>query len=714
MKSLLLIILLSLSSVSFARLSLTTSGGVSLGVYEAGFLYYSMYQEKISPRRRDGNLIVTGASAGAINSFITAIERCSELPDDPSESLFWRSWIPLNFDKFFIKEGSKTNSFLQRDSFSDIFDILEDRWNSGLKKNCVSTLGMTITRKKPYELSGSPKLKYTRVQEQIVIKIIGNGKGEEPSVQNVFLKGRGSQLFLPFNLNEKSNFSLIKQSLLASSSFPIAFEPMLLDYCMVNNTKNKRCNKENIKSDLFLDGGIFNNAPLDLAYAIAKNEGDELNTQYIYFDPSIKNYPLAVDDDFSNIAPGIAQDFFKFVQNFVTSSRGGQISNFLRNHPHVDDQLYVLKSTMPLASEPLYGFFGFFEEDFRVFDFYMGMLDSKRANIKKYQPKSPSEINKLNTHLKILECLDAVFNNHHSTISYCSRIQFSQFENFRVLFQVSIESLFNNCVNIKSNKIVENHICKIAQTGQGPEVFDKNWDRNWKKLNDESQISYIMRRLGHYGFVFKDLNVKDRGADIGLVKVKEKITKAVQYASKGQPSDHKILMNQLASPFMNYLFYSPKQKNNYFLLGNNSLNFGSSSVVSSSTLSALYWRYGYGVMVTGTDFIYRAEVKDVGFVPYIGVYGEPLNFSTPLFQYRFGLRAGYQFSTNESFKIGTCNINSRATNDFSKCSEFVFSGVFSLSIFETIRAEAVFSTLPLNRGEKKRPTYLSVMAGLEF
>ncbi|PIK13795.1 patatin-like phospholipase family protein [Halobacteriovorax sp. JY17] len=714
MKNVFCFLLLTFSISSMARLSLTTSGGVSLGVYEAGFLYYSMYLEKNLPKRRDENLIITGASAGAINSFITAIERCSDLPDLPQKSLFWKSWIPLNFDKFFIKRGSGANSLLQRNSLEDLFDNVEDRWKSGLKKGCSSTLGMTITRKTPYELKENSKLKYTRVQEYLVFKMTGRGEGKSPLVENVYLKETGSQMFLPFNLDGFDNFSLIKNALLASSSFPIAFEPMSLNYCMVHNPQITTCLKEAIEKDLFLDGGIFNNAPLDLAYSIAKNDSVEKDTTFIYFDPSIKDYPIRSEDDFSNIDPGIIQDFFKFIQNFITSSRGGQISDFLRNHPRVNDQLYVLKGTMPLASEPLYGFFGFFEEDFRIFDFYMGMLDAKRASISKYEPKSAIELNQYSEHMLALECLDAVFNNHYETINYCSKIIDSKFENFSALFQVSIESLFNNCANVLEGKVVENKICKIAQSGKGPEVFDKNWDKSWKKYKDESQLSYIMRRLGHYEFRFKDLDAKGRGSDIALVKVKEKMTKAVKYSAKNQPRDHGILMNQLASPLMNYLFYSPKQKINYLLVGNNSFNIGSSSVMSSSELSSLYWRYGFGLMLTGIDLIYRPEVSGLGIVPYFGLYAEPTSFSTPLLQYRFGIRAGYQFSTKNELEVGKCPINSRSTNDFSRCSDFLVSGVFNLTIFETIRSEIVLSTLPLNDGDTKRPVYLSVMAGLQF
>ena len=714
MKLAFFILLLTSSSLSFARLSLTTSGGVSLGVYEAGFLYYSMLLEQNLPKRRDDNLILTGASAGAINSFITSIERCSPMSNNPDESLFWKSWMPLNFDKFFIRGDSRANSLLQRDSIEEIFVNLEESWNSGLREDCVTTLGMTITRKNPYQLKEGNKLKYSRVQEYLVVKIRGRGRGKFPSVTNIHLKDSGSQMFLPFSSRGEGNFHLLKKALLASSSFPIAFEPISLDYCMVSEEGGQDCRGKSIEEDFFIDGGIFNNAPLDLAYSIAKNESDEENTTFIYFDPSIKNYPVTTEDDFSNIEQGLVKDLFKFVQNFITSSRSGQVSDFLRNHPKMNDKLYVLKGSMPLASEPLYGFFGFFEEDFRVFDFYMGMLDAKRMNANGYVAKNKFQFEKLNIHMKVLECLDAVFNSHHETISYCSSLSDEKFENFSALFQVSVESLFNNCSSVSPEVVVENKICKAAQKGFGPEMFDEKWSSDWRKKRNESQLSYIIRRLGHYNFLFKDLKVGRSSSDIALVKVKEKLSRAIESSAKNQPRDHRILLNQLASPAMNYLFYSPKQRINYFLVGNNTMNVGFSSVVSSSSLSNLYWRYGLGVMLTGVDYIYRPEVSSVGIVPYLGIYGEPTGLSTPLMQYRFGLRGGYQVSSKSDFKLGECSINSRSTTDFSSCSEVLVSGVANLTVFETIRSELAISVLPFRKSGRKRPTYISALVGIQF
>ena len=52
------------------------SGGVSLGAYEAGYLYY--FTEMIRRNRELLDLkILTGASAGSVNAMIAIISLCS-------------------------------------------------------------------------------------------------------------------------------------------------------------------------------------------------------------------------------------------------------------------------------------------------------------------------------------------------------------------------------------------------------------------------------------------------------------------------------------------------------------------------------------------------------------------------------------------------------------------------------------------------------------
>ena len=85
--------------------ALVVSGGVSLGSYQAGFLYYTTFilrrfDEELRHRGWDGPdvgrfRVVTGASAGSINGFLSSIAGCRALGDVPEQSPFYNAWIEV-------------------------------------------------------------------------------------------------------------------------------------------------------------------------------------------------------------------------------------------------------------------------------------------------------------------------------------------------------------------------------------------------------------------------------------------------------------------------------------------------------------------------------------------------------------------------------------------------------------------------------------------
>src|SRR3954471_894992 len=74
--------------------SITISGGVSLGSYEAGLVYYVVEAMRLNPAAATPR-IVTGASAGSVNGFMTILQSCGAEVTDPTASVLWNAWIPL-------------------------------------------------------------------------------------------------------------------------------------------------------------------------------------------------------------------------------------------------------------------------------------------------------------------------------------------------------------------------------------------------------------------------------------------------------------------------------------------------------------------------------------------------------------------------------------------------------------------------------------------
>src|SRR3954462_1669194 len=73
--------------------SITISGGVSLGSYEAGLVYYVVEAMRLNPAAATPR-VVTGASAGSVNGFMTILQSCRRPVSDPQGSRFRRGWVP--------------------------------------------------------------------------------------------------------------------------------------------------------------------------------------------------------------------------------------------------------------------------------------------------------------------------------------------------------------------------------------------------------------------------------------------------------------------------------------------------------------------------------------------------------------------------------------------------------------------------------------------
>ena len=97
--------------MSAQSISLKTSDGHSLGAYEAGLVYYTVEAMRLNPIAATPK-IVTGASAGSVNGFMTILQSCGAAVGDPTASLFWNAWIPLGLEKLHVKgQAGKTSAF---------------------------------------------------------------------------------------------------------------------------------------------------------------------------------------------------------------------------------------------------------------------------------------------------------------------------------------------------------------------------------------------------------------------------------------------------------------------------------------------------------------------------------------------------------------------------------------------------------------------------
>src|SRR3954466_10136004 len=179
--------------------SLTISGGVSLGSYEAGLVYYVVEAMRLNPAAATPR-VVTGASAGWVNGFMTILQSGGGPVSDPEASLFWRAWIPLGLEKLHVKgQQTEKTSAVSRPPFQAPPDLILTAWKAGLPPSCDAVFGLSVTRLVPRIVgTEGDKLRLPRGEEHFVVRIQGRGTGKAPRLTNyVDPKWEGEQALLP-------------------------------------------------------------------------------------------------------------------------------------------------------------------------------------------------------------------------------------------------------------------------------------------------------------------------------------------------------------------------------------------------------------------------------------------------------------------------------------------------------------------------------------
>ncbi len=310
-------------------LSITVRGGVSLGAYEAGYLYYLTEVLKLNSRLADVK-VVTGASAGTINALLVVEALRHVHPvQNPTMSMFYRAWtddrlasrrlLDVTMDPDAVAPGTLSSG----ESLKGIIEMLETEWlrrepsSVGPPRPLDIVLGATATRIETHEIKKQPHFSVTRQEEKFSMRI-RHEKGRF-RMQN-YMHGRPGyeQAFLVTDADGTVGFDRMTEILLASSAFPFAFSPVSLSLCMrkSRNPLPLICNDGDphfAKDIQFLDGGVFDNHPLRLAYQIVesdissdtyRNAGVEAPEPlrpeaftFLYLDPDNTSYPKLKSHD---------------------------------------------------------------------------------------------------------------------------------------------------------------------------------------------------------------------------------------------------------------------------------------------------------------------------------------------------------------------------------------------------------------------------------
>jgi predicted acylesterase/phospholipase RssA len=385
MKWLLLCVWLSLSSLAVGAIdhnkttpitedinfSMVISGGVSLGAYEAGYnwaIIKMLSQIKAKKSLTNPNLkAVTGASAGSINALLSAIYWCQKesvnLHNSVDDNLFYDTWVNLGIEDLIIAGSHPTNKsslFTRKTLEAKGEKIIHHMRKPIFKKGCNIPMGVAVTKVVPIveEIQG---IKVKNQNFSVPLRFMErNGKA---IVANNPLPPSGD-FYLSIPNIEKDRTKIITL-LFASGAFPGAFEQVKLDY----SYKGKK------HSNYFIDGGLYDNVPLDLAIALDKNA-----STYFFMDPSnmrkeAMSEEIDIDEEIplgfikTNLLPIFSS--FDIMQSMKLYEA---INRHFYNNP--DKRLVLSSRFHPLTGKFLSHFGAFLDHNFRIYDYYVGVYDA--------------------------------------------------------------------------------------------------------------------------------------------------------------------------------------------------------------------------------------------------------------------------------------------------------------------------------------------------
>ena len=382
--------------------SMTISGGVSLGAYQSGYNWALI--KMLSEMKESSSILnptlrsISGASAGSINALLASVYWCQKpsinLKNSVDDNLFFETWVNLGIEDLTIEgqdPNNKSTLFSRRELYKKADQLMEHMSKPIYKKGCEVPIGFSVTKAKPIieEFQGI-KIRNQHFSVPFTLKE-SNGRLRVSNKQ----MPPSTDFFISIPNIEK-DYKKITDVLFASSAFPGAFEQVKLDYKYKNE----------LRSSYFIDGGAYDNIPLQLA--------TELNTKaqfFVFMDPSNmrKEKALTQEEENEEVPIGFltssASPLSSAVEIFQQMKLYQAINKYFKNS---DLQLVLSSRYHPLTAGFLEHFGAFMDRNFRLYDYHVGVYDAifhlatvlKKQSI--YSDKSQIELmNLLMKYLKI-------------------------------------------------------------------------------------------------------------------------------------------------------------------------------------------------------------------------------------------------------------------------------------------------------------------------
>lgn len=411
-------------STALEGVVMTVSGGISKGAYQGGLNWALVAHMRQDPHLRlEG---VSGASAGNINSLLTVLEYCRTGSTTPRESLFWKIWIQTGIDDLMppfdeVRRERRRRAVAERlgavrtsshppdwdDPAEGIFSrdffharhlgVLEETLRRPDWRSCEGReipVGITVTAMLPRPLqldtAGLLTASTIRVASAYAVRFRrGDVEFRQylPAVADA--AGLGALVALPSDASGQISTLDVFKLTESSSAFPVAFAPRPLQYYHPKalDPRTGGCPQattgacQRPERESFLDGGVFDNNPVDLIWSLRPEADSALKPRLIYIDQDNYREPLKGTRFVLRKAPPsggidallhLAASAVPVAQQYELQSLQRVIQRY---DPKLGEALSITNRALPIYGDHLGAFAAFLGKPFRVHDFYVGVYD---------------------------------------------------------------------------------------------------------------------------------------------------------------------------------------------------------------------------------------------------------------------------------------------------------------------------------------------------
>lgn len=708
------------TNTSTQGLALVTSGAVSLGAYQAGFLYFTTSQIKRSGLPPP--ILATGASAGAANSLIAAVEGCLPVQNDPTRSLGWQVWIPIGLEQLFVEDEVHPTGIFSSQAMMMAFRQVSSVLQSGLPEECDFVLGVTTTRFEPLPVELTPGLAVPRQEEKLAVRIQGRGPGRPARLSNYVDPYRDvPQPLLRLGTGiTPEDYETLSTALFASASFPVAFPPTAVPHCLTAPPGRDRfiprlklgCAGP-VRHDLFVDGGIFDNSPLRLAYELAQlglrsdpvgrpvwrdlERSAQLDERppferlfYGYVDPWTRAYPPAPEglrteaEALDTVGYGLG-----LFGRLVTSARRKELYTLAESRDRLKGQFLLSRAHYPAASDLFYAFFGFFERDLRVFDFYLGMYDAYLGtrSTEMGVAAGPWATAEPPPTWRPFTCLLSWLEPGHEVLrGTCSG---PELRNFRILLQVSLERLYERCRDLNDTARAEyaDHPHCSAARGVAPPVVEARVPLTGSVAGTFG----VLDRLAELQFEFRDLGLsRDQSHQI-RTELRRRFVTMFERMEEAQPEGTLPLVGLGGRLLSNTLRYESPIWMVPILIGSGSVETG--LLLSPFEGARDVLRLSASVQLRDWTPLLLPDPDHPLLAGTLGVELLAPPLTTGVLQPTWGLRGGYQFGSFDRFSTQTCRASPELA-DSRSCSQTLLQTYLGLGLMDLVRLQLVLDIYP--------------------